>query len=245
MRIDVLFSGFPGQSDRGFLGWSSCVLIRPDQGGPILFDTAGFNERYVLIQKFQDLGVKLEDVEIVFLSHYHFDHAANVSLFPKAKVFLHEKEIVHIKKCQKGIFNDLAVPHEMFKVLEESGRMCVLKGLSGYINQFEWRLTPGHTPGLCSMLLKMGNKKWVLASDAVKNKTELATGHASMSLDDEASAKSISWIRENADVVVPGHDGILNLQRGNESNLSIQKSRTPVIKITSPEQIIVKVNDNG
>jgi hypothetical protein len=51
----------------------------------------------------------------------------------------------------------------------------------------------------------------VLAGDAVKNITELATGQVGMSLDNAESAKTIRRIREIAEIVVPGHDRILQV----------------------------------
>lgn len=73
MDVVPLFSGFPAASDRGFLGWSSCVLLRGR--APMLFDTAGYPERAVLLGRLAEHGVDPEQVGAVFLSHFHFDHA--------------------------------------------------------------------------------------------------------------------------------------------------------------------------
>ena len=241
MKLDVLFTGFPGRSNRGFLGWSSCVLVRPENSSPILFDTAGFNERAILCERLSQIGIKPEDIGTVFLSHFHFDHVANVGMFPNAKVYLHEKEIAHIHDCRSGKVHDPAVPHELFLSLESSDKLCILRGLRGRIETWEWVLTPGHTPGLCSMLLTINEKKWVLASDAVKNSYELETGIVTMTLDPKASEQSIVWIKNNADVVIPGHDEQLILERKNESAIHIIKHSQPHITIEVPVQASVRV----
>jgi glyoxylase-like metal-dependent hydrolase (beta-lactamase superfamily II) len=73
-------------------------------------------------------------------------------------------------------------------------------------------LSPGHTPGCMSLVLRDQNMPTtVLAGDAVKNMTELATGQVGMSLDNAASARSIRRIREIAQIVIPGHDRILQV----------------------------------
>jgi N-acyl homoserine lactone hydrolase len=241
VRLDILFTGFPGRSDRGFLGWSSCVLVRSETGSPILFDTAGFNERVMLYERLGQLGMKPEDIGAVFLSHFHFDHVANVGMFPNAKIYLHEKEIAHIHACRNGNVHDPAVPHELFLALESSDNLRVLRGPRGRVDTWEWVLTPGHTPGLCSMLLTIGGKKWVLASDAVKNSYELETETVTMTLDPKASKQSIVWIKNTADVVIPGHDEQLILERTDESAIHVVKHAHPNITIEVPVQVSVRV----
>jgi hypothetical protein len=48
MKIDVIFQGFPGRTERGYMGWSSVVFIET-QDAKILFDTGGTGERSVLL----------------------------------------------------------------------------------------------------------------------------------------------------------------------------------------------------
>jgi N-acyl homoserine lactone hydrolase len=231
MQVDVLFNGFPGRSNRGFLGWSSCVLIQLEGESPILFDTVGFNERYVLIQKLANLGVRPEDIGSVFLSHFHFDHAVNYGLFPNATFYLHEREIEYVERFGR---EDLAVPYEMFPALKNSGRLSVLSGDSGVVRGLRWVLTPGHTPGLYSLFLYYRGERWVLASDAVKNELELLTGQVEMSNDPVTGRNSIERIRNWADVVVPGHDRLLRIQ-WEENQTTVQSGSKASVEIIIPQ----------
>lgn len=230
MKADVLFTGFPGRTNRGFLGWSSCVLIRMENERPILFDTAGFNERYVLIDKLASLGVHPDDVGSVFLSHFHFDHAVNYGMFKNAVYYLHEKEIEYVKTCGR---QDLAIPYEMFPGLEKSGRLSVLSGNAGIVKGLKWVHTPGHTPGLYSLFIEYRGERWVLASDAVKNEGELLTGLVAMSKDPVSSYRSIELIRGWADVVVPGHDGLLRIRR-EENKTTVHLIEKPLVEVMIP-----------
>jgi glyoxylase-like metal-dependent hydrolase (beta-lactamase superfamily II) len=64
-----------------------------------------------------------------------------------------------------------------------------------------------------ALVLREDNKPTtVLAGDAVKNLAELASGTVGMSLDNEASARSIAKIRDLAEVVIPGHDRMLRVE---------------------------------
>ncbi len=203
-------------------------MIRVEGKGPMLFDTAGFNERYVILEKLASFGVRPDDIESVFLSHFHFDHAVNFGMFPNAAFYLHEKEAQYVSAFGQ---EDLAVPYEMFPALADSGRLSLLSGNDGVVEGIRWIHTPGHTPGLYSLFLPYEGERWVLASDAVKNKAELATGHVAMSRDPASSYQSIETIRTWADVVVPGHDGLLRIIRdqGKTTILSVSKPSVEVI----------------
>lgn len=237
MKIDLLFTGFPGHTNRGFLGWSSCVLIRMEGKRPILFDTAGFNERYILLEKLAALGVQPGDIENVFLSHFHFDHAVNYGLFPNATFYLHEKEVQYVETHGQ---EDLAVPYEMFPALKNSGHLAILSGDGGMIQEIKWIHTPGHTPGLYSLFLEYEGERWVLASDAVKNKSELITGHVAMSKDPVSSYTSIETIRTWAHVVVPGHDGLLRILHEQNKTTVHSVSKTSVEVFVPGEDLQAK-----
>lgn len=230
MEITLLFHGFPGRSNRGFLGWSSCVLIRQSGRQPMLFDTLGFNERYTLLSRLHTLGITREDIGSVFISHFHFDHAVNYSLFPNATFYMHAAEVQHIE--QNGS-KDLAVPVEMYPALRDSGRLTLLSGETGEVEGLQWLLTPGHTPGLCSLIAEYKGKKWALASDAVKNIEELRSEEAAMTWDDAQSKASLKAIKQIADVVIPGHDRILEIDRTGEK-VQVKALTESVIEITVP-----------
>ncbi|HHY68026.1 MAG TPA: MBL fold metallo-hydrolase [Alicyclobacillus sp.] len=205
--IEVLFQGFPGKTDRGFLGWSSCVLLRGEHTG--LFDTAGFAERQELVHRLKRRGLSPEHIDYVVLSHFHFDHAANVLLFSKATIYLHELELQHVRESGRI---DYAVPWEMFETVSRTGRLQTLKGASGTLPEgLAWMHTPGHTPGSITLVVDSPRGRFALAADAIKNRDEARTGNVWMSVDPAASRESIARILDTADWVVPGHDGILRV----------------------------------
>jgi glyoxylase-like metal-dependent hydrolase (beta-lactamase superfamily II) len=206
MQIEVVLGGFPGRADRGFLGWSTVALLR-GQGRNILFDTGGFGERHVLLERLAAMGVSPEDVDTIVLSHFHFDHAINFVLFPEAEVMIHERELAY---AEANCHRDLAVPDEFLNPLKQTGRLRVLTGEEEVLPGVRVLETPGHTPGSISLLIADGGKpKCVLAGDSVKNLAELRTGAVAMSLDPEQSRNSITKIRRVADLVIPGHDSTL------------------------------------
>lgn len=212
MDVIPLASGFPGASNRGFLGWSSCVLLRGEK--PMLFDALGYNERYVLLERLRREGVTPEAVAVLFLSHFHFDHAVNYRLFPNAVVYLHEQELEYARSHHH---EDLAIPIEALTDLESTGRLRLLSGERGEAEGVEWFLAPGHTAGLYALRVQHHGKRLVLASDAVKNLGELISGQVAMAWDREASARSVASVIERADLVLPGHDRMIEIERSSDA----------------------------
>lgn len=213
MEFDPLFLGFPAVSDRGFLGWSSAVLLHGSR--PMLYDTVGFNERARLLERLRDRGLAPTDVAVVFLSHFHFDHAANYRLFPNATLVLHGDELAYARSRHA---HDLAVPAELLPDLEATGRLHLLEGGSGRFEGVDWFLAPGHTAGLYALQLERRGQTVVLASDAVKNLGELTSGRSAMAHDAAAAARSIADIAQRADLILPGHDRALERVRDGDGS---------------------------
>ncbi|NLC51964.1 MAG: MBL fold metallo-hydrolase, partial [Firmicutes bacterium] len=92
MELKILLPGIPAFSSRGYLGWSTVVLLQ-HKGKNILFDVGGHNERLMLVEKLQEQGLTPESVDMVILSHLHYDHAANINLFPQAELVLGRREL--------------------------------------------------------------------------------------------------------------------------------------------------------
>ena len=92
-QLDVLVQGFPGRSVcHGSLGWSTLSLLR-GQGRTLLVDVGSFGVRHVLAQQLHFRGVAAEDVTDVLLTHAHYDHAVNFTLFPNARIWIGAQEL--------------------------------------------------------------------------------------------------------------------------------------------------------
>ncbi|MDI6025654.1 MBL fold metallo-hydrolase [Corticibacterium sp. UT-5YL-CI-8] len=199
---EVLIQGFPGKPRRGFLGWSTTVLLHT-AAGPVLFDTGASGDRPGLLCALQMRGIAPTDVGTIVLSHLHFDHIANIECFPNAELVLHQTELSYYYD-HKAL--DMALP--VFQIEGMLAR-CKLQLIHGELELFpgvQLLHTPGHTDGHIALALQRDGNTHVLAQDAVKHRVDARTGLASGAHDSVAAATSIARIMAMADIIVPGHD---------------------------------------
>ena len=150
-----------------------CLLATGLDGRNVLFETgigAFFEpklrerygvveDRHVLLESLAQVGLKHADIDVVVLSHLHFDHVGGLLaaweegasprlLFPKAKYLVsagHWTRATHPHPRDRASF----IP-EVPALLESSGRLEKVDGehsrTLGKAVRFHW--SQGHTPGL-------------------------------------------------------------------------------------------------
>lgn len=210
MDIRLVFEGFPGKINRGALGWSSMIYIHSGKQH-ILVDTGNYGDAPEIPNRLAQIGVKMEEIDIVFLSHFHFDHVINAHLFPKATYLLSKREAEYVTSDA----GDWAVPEYYFYHLEKTGRMKLINSEMMIAEGIRAISTPGHTPGLMSLFVENENMPATLiASDAVKNIVELRTGDVPMAWDKKVSKQTIENIKDRVNRIIPGHDRILHIENG-------------------------------
>ena len=142
---------------------SNCYLIK-SEGKNILIDTSGEENRKQLISDLNRISIKPEDIEIILLTHLHYDHIGNLILFKNAGIYASQQEIKDFKNEPFGaVLNENFIEkivgekaktkptHEYTKIGSiriESIRKVKFKAIK--IVQ-----TPGHTRGsLCFYIPK-------------------------------------------------------------------------------------------
>lgn len=213
--IYPLFYGFPGKLNRGFLGWSSCYLIKTDplnesQPKLILYDTGGFNERGRLIQLLSEMDIHTNDIDAIILSHLHFDHAVNWPLFANAEIYLHYNEVyfpnTYTDHARLDFHDEKLRVHPKTNFVQEGDQIYGMKVVE----------LPGHTPGLIG--LHVSDR--MLVSDAVKNRIELEKGALYNVWDKDIANQSIEKIKQLTTFIYPGHDVPLVKEKNSWSALT-------------------------
>jgi len=156
-----------------------CLLVKNLDGRNVLFETGigaffepALRERYgvvepqhVLLDSLATAGLTHEDIDVVVLSHLHFDHAGGLLaaweegqpprlLFPNAHFVVGAE---HWRRALKPHPRDRAsfIP-ELPSLLEASGRLELVEGEYSHTlgKSVRFSFSDGHTPGL--MLAEVG-----------------------------------------------------------------------------------------
>lgn len=120
MKVTVLTENTANR--RGLLGEHGLSVLIEGQGRKLLFDTG---QSGVYVHNAEKLGIRLDDVDAVILSHGHYDHAGGLEAFPGSlpPVYV-RREALEDKLCQNAdqtSFRKIGIPW----VMHENGTVRV------------------------------------------------------------------------------------------------------------------------
>jgi glyoxylase-like metal-dependent hydrolase (beta-lactamase superfamily II) len=165
----------------------TCTLIQ-GEGFRLLVDPSLQNAEDMARELDRRTGLKLSDINNVFITHEHADHYAGLAHFPQAR-WLAGPEVASLLNASRKFTKPLA---------PASGK------LFGAVDVVP---TPGHTMGLHSLRFDCAGLSVVVAGDAVATLDFWRERRGYFNcVDFEHSARSMAKIAELGDIVVPGHD---------------------------------------
>lgn len=204
-QFDILVTGSSVGLTNGFIGWSSIVLVKSGNTR-ILYDCGHHVTRTALIAALAERGLTPEDIDILFLSHLHFDHVLNFDLFTNARILVSESEWDYAENPHE---KDIFIPGFIRPALEIADLM-VFSGAPEIARGVQTMHTPGHTPGHYSLVITTAEKETVvIAGDAIKTAQEALRERSALEVmqfdPEERSQDTIKRIKEIADRIIPGH----------------------------------------
>ncbi len=144
--------------------------------------------------------IPCSDIKHLVLTHLHYDHAGNVDIFPKARMYAHEKEI----KALHDFAEDLTFNAELFEKLTAQQ----IFPIEAYCDiDFLYFFTPGHTPGGLSILYTdpKTRKRYLFSGDVLFRNGVGRTDFPSSLPEKMQSSLSLLEALEY-DELLPGHD---------------------------------------
>ncbi len=203
-RLKILLPGVPVRSNRGWFGYCSVVLF-PLGREWALFDTGHYSDRALLLEVFKALPIDPAAIRLVVLSHLHFDHILNLSLFKNASIIVSKAELDYARIVSAGKIEDPSIPDFWPYLLKDKDVRLVDDSLE--LQQgIELVNLPGHTPGCLAMFYKEAATV-AICGDVIKNGWEAFSGEPSTpGIDVDKMRENVKFIDNRADVIIPGHD---------------------------------------
>jgi len=138
--IDLLIEGYAKVTDSGWKASGTTCLIRNDSGVLILTDPGA--NRVLLMQKLDELGVQMSDIEYIFLTHLHLDHSLLMGIFTDSKIVNHEA----ITNGENGVFTPEMIPGTDISIVKTPGHeyagasllVPTLEGTVGIVGDVFW-----------------------------------------------------------------------------------------------------------
>lgn len=192
-EVKILIEGYAKEAKEEWIASSSTVLIK-DNGLNILVDPGANKEK--LLEALEKEGLKPEDIDIVFLTHYHLDHILNIRLFPDKDIY--DGDTINIG--DKTVEYSGNIPNTNVQVIP----------------------TPGHAHEHASLLVETEKSKIVVAGDVFwwkddeeqKTDKESLMEHEDPFVKDETSLKvSRKKVLEIADYIIPGHGKMFKVKK--------------------------------
>jgi glyoxylase-like metal-dependent hydrolase (beta-lactamase superfamily II) len=188
------------KSELGIGGGSTVTLIEGEK--KILVDT-GFDYEWLntpenkkqnarnLVGCLHNNGLKPDDIDIVFITHWHLDHFGNSGIFKKAACL---------------VSKPLAERHQHLSLIGTADGEGIADGVRVIFS-------PGHTADHASLVVDTvysGMKVRVcVAGDAIISCSYFLAGriwkYNADFYNEEIARKSMSMLSNNADIIIPGH----------------------------------------
>lgn len=154
-------------------------------------------------------GLSPHDIDVVILTHLHWDHVGNNELFDRARFVVQREEIVQaLVPPPFGMFYYQQYRHKMTAVLD---RVSLIDGDADIADGVSVLGIGGHTPGCQAVLVDTDIGRVCLTSDIMYNYQNVDTDWPIGSFWDlPALMRGYARLRREADILVPNHDWRFN-----------------------------------
>ncbi len=198
-EITHLITGFHVNTDLGSLGFCTVALVRGRHN--ILVDVGHKGRANLLRDALAQAKVREEDIDMVILTHAHWDHCQNTDMFPNARILIHPKELDYARDPHRADLASLE-GRDVEQVVEGAEIEPGIKILE----------TPGHTKGHISVLVETSQGLVAISGDALPWANSVVTGKPMIIFWDEAeAADSVRKLLGSSRVFYPGHDRAFRL----------------------------------
>jgi glyoxylase-like metal-dependent hydrolase (beta-lactamase superfamily II) len=161
------------------------------------------------------IDIDAAKVKYLVATHIHFDHISGIRLFPRATIFLQEREFNFWMKnpiAKRPPFMQVTDPvaNRYLGKMEGKKRLQLVRGDKKILPGIELLLAPGHTIGLQAVAVNTSKGTAIVGSDLAHTFSSYRTDIPSAIITDMITwMKSYDKIRakvSSPDLLFPGHD---------------------------------------
>lgn len=177
-KVKILIEGYTTADEKKAGEEKTCptITLVKSENIVMIVDPGVLEDQKILADKLKEEGLKINDVNIVFITHSHLDHYRNIGMFPKAKT------LEYYGLWDKNTVEDW---EEQF-----TKDIRIIK-------------TPGHNHNSITLLVKTEKGIIAIVGDVFwKENFPLNDPYAS---DKKELKKSRKKILKMADWIIPGH----------------------------------------
>jgi N-acyl homoserine lactone hydrolase len=211
VEVDVAkFMAWEPERGERYSGPVAAFLIQTDDGKNVLVDT-GLSPDHIddpecriprpdvvvemtpeddIRHQLRLIGVEPEDVDIVVITHFDFDHAGGNRFFPGAQFVVQREQYAYAKATPERCFaQDWDLPELDYRLID--GDQELLPGI-------DLVTTPGHAPGHQSLVVHglPNTGTVILASDAAHSHVEFEEERRDPNQDEETIETMLASIRK-------------------------------------------------
>jgi glyoxylase-like metal-dependent hydrolase (beta-lactamase superfamily II) len=193
-KVKILIEGYAKELKNGWLGSSSTILIESNNK-KIIVDP-GIN-RKLLMEKLKEQNLTTDDIDYVFMTHYHPDHVFLAAIFDKAKIF--DMETIYEEDKETSFSKSL--PETDIKVIPTPG----------HAHEHASLLVPTENQGT---IVIAGDLFWWRDNEEQKvDRKSLLSRKDPFVKDEKALLESRKKVLEIADFIIPGHGKMFKVEK--------------------------------
>lgn len=173
------------------------VLLDTGLGGPASPAQSWAQQPGVLRAELDGLGIGLDAIDTVAISHVHDDHIGGLLTDDGSPVCANARYVVQradVEWLRAAAVDDdeAATAWRLLETLEKAGLIDALDGDHRLGDGMDLRPLPGHTPGHQVLVLADGSERMVMSADTWNHPVQLANADWPSGSDDERAAAAAS-----------------------------------------------------